>query len=249
MLRPARALAALTLVAALALVGCADASPEPSPSEGPYPTEFTAPPPTPVGEPEPESVDVESTLPAEIAGVDTTGWQQVSPPEGTTATFRIPADWSTSAIPNGLAVLRADGQQQLQLTVVPAAEAPQSDGRCTDATGTAVAWSTSQLDVQPVSIAGAADVAYGAAALQLGGAWIVGVGLLPAGAAQSPSCPIVHGFQADDQYVSFGSEATVQGAGAGSAWAVGSLEDAQAYMGTSEYPVIRAVLMSFEIVG
>ena len=248
MLRPARALAALTLGATLALVGCAGASPEPSPSE-PYPTEFTAPPPTPVGEPEPEAVEVDSALPAEIAGIDTSGWQQVAPVDGTSATFRIPADWTTQPIADGLAVLRPDGQQQLQLTIVPAATAPQSDGRCLDASGAAVAWSTNQLDVQPVTIAGAADVAYGAAALQLGGTWIVSVGLLPSAAAQSPTCPIVHGFQAGDSVVSFGSEATVQGAGAGSAWVVGSLGDAQAYVGTSEYAVIRAIAMSFEIVG
>lgn len=246
--RSARALqaAAAAVVTVLALAGCSGSS-EPPASEEPYPTSFTAPPPTPVGSPTPEPIDVESALPAVIAGVDTSGWQQVAPVDEASPTFRIPPDWTTQPIPGGLAVLRADGQQQVQLTTVPAAQAQVGDGRCLDASGTAVAWSTSRFDLQPVSIAGATDVAFGAAAVELGGTWVMSVGLLPASAAQTPRCPIVHGFPVGDAFVSFGSEPIVQGAGPGAAWVVDSLEAAQAYVGTPEFATIRAVLMSLEM--
>ncbi|MFC7432166.1 MULTISPECIES: hypothetical protein [unclassified Agrococcus] len=246
--RSTRTLAAAVAaaVAGLALAGCAGSSETPA-SDEPFPTSYTAPPPTPVGSPTPEPVAVESALPAVIAGVDTTGWQQVAPVDAQSPTFRIPPDWTTQPIPAGLAVLRGDGQQQLQLTVVPTAQAQVGDGRCLDASGAAVAWSTSRLDLQPVTVTGATDVAFGAAAVELGGTWVMSVGLLPAEAAQTPRCPVVHGFGAGDAFVSFGSEPIVQGAGPGAAWVVDSLEAAQAYVGTPEYATIRAVLMSLEL--
>lgn len=247
--RTGRAIAALALtVGAVVLAGCSNG---PAPSPGPsIPPGITAPPPTPVGEATPEPTQAEpadSSLPAVIAGVDTAGWQQLPPVVGDLATFRLPPDWTYEAIDGGVAVLRADGERQLALTIGAAGDSAPTTDRCLDEAGTAVAWRTSPLDRQPVQVAGASDLAFGASALQLGDRWIVSMGLLPTAAAQSPRCPVINGFQAESGYVSFASETVVQGAGAASVWVVGSLADAQAYTGTEEFATIRAILMSLEL--
>lgn len=228
-------------VAAAALAACTgtpDGTPQPS-----LPTGITAPPPTPVATPTPEAPDVESQLPAEIAGVDTSGWQQIPAGDGA-VTFRIPADWSTQEADGGLAILRGDGERQLGLVQGP----DTGDGSCLDASGTAVSWRTVPLERDAVDVAGAGDASFGAAALQLDGQWIVSVGLVPTAEAASPRCPIVHDLGTDAGAWSFGSEVIVTGSGDGSPWAVGSLDDARAYVGTEEFRIIRAILMSFEVV-
>lgn len=241
--RTGRTIAALALsVAAVVLVGCAQG---PAPSPGPsIPPGITAPPPTPVGEPEPEPApEPESSLSAEIAGVDTSGWTQVAVPSGA-ATFRIPPDWSTAEQADGLAVLRADGERQLALVE----GASRGDGRCVDGAGTAVSWRTLPLDRQPVQVPGASgEIAFGAVALQLGGQWIVSVGLLPNAEAQSPRCPIANVVDTSEGAISFASEVVPTGSGPGAPWAVGSLEAAQGYVGTEEFATIRAILMSLEL--
>lgn len=241
---PARLLAPMALVvAAAALVGC---SGTPAPDGDPQPTippGITAPPPTVPATPTPT---VTSALPAEIAGVDTSGWQQIGPVVGDSATFRIPPDWTTQEISGGVAVLRADGERQLALTIGATGERPDATS-CVDGAGTAVAWRTAVLDRQDVSIAGATGVAFGAAALQLGDQWVVSVGLRPAADAQSPRCPILNAFESDSGYVSFGSELRVTGSGDGAPWAVASAAAAEQYLATPEYATIRAILMSLEL--
>lgn len=239
----ARALAPLAVaVVAAALVGCSTApTPTPQPS---IPPGITAPPPTAPAEP--PAPEVESSLPPEIAGVDTSAWQQV--PVADVATFRIPPEWSTEEISGGLAVLRADGERQLALTIGAAGETLASlPTGCVDAAGTPVGWRTLGLDRQDVTITGATGVAFGAAALQLGEQWIVSMGLRPAAEAQSPRCPIINAFDSEQGLVSFGSETIVTGSGEGAPWAVGSLADAQAYVGSEEFATIRAILMSLEL--
>lgn len=234
----ARALtaAALTLVAAV-LVACSS-SPDPTP-EPSLPPGITAPPPTAPAQPTP---DVASSLPAEIAGVDTSGWQQIAAPSGT-ATFRIPADWSVRETDGGLDLLRPDGQRQLLYR-----EAPDTgEGRCLNAAGLPVAWRTAILDRQDLEIAGADGVAFGAAALQLGDQWIVSVGLRPAADAQSPRCPIVNAFDSSAGTIGFGSEVIVDGAGEAAPWQVASLGDGEAYLSDPEFAMIRAILMSLEL--
>lgn len=229
------AAAAIVVAALLGACSAADSTPGPQ-----IPPDITAPPPTPIATPEPT---VDSALPAEIAGVDTSDWQQVLVPSGR-ATFRIPPDWSTSETADGVAVLRADGERQLGY----AEGADTGDGRCTDASGTAVAWRTANLDRADVSLAGASDVSYGAAALQLGGQWVVSVGLLPTGQATRPQCPIVNSFEAPGGDISFGSETIARGAGEGAPWAVASQQAATQYLDSEEYRTIRAILMSLELV-
>ncbi|WP_405218479.1 hypothetical protein [Agrococcus sp. Ld7] len=235
----ARLLTPITVVvAAAALLGC---SSTPEPTTGPsIPPGITAPPPTAPATPEAE---IPSELPAEIAGVDTTDWQQIGVPSGS-ATFRIPADWTVREVDGGLDLLRADGQRQLVYR-----EAPDTgDGRCVNADGVPVAWRTAILDSsQDVELAGAPNVAFGAAALQLGEQWIVSVGLRPAGAAQSPSCPIINAFDSAAGTIGFGSEVIVNGAGEASPWQVASLDDGRSYTGDDEYLNIRAILMSLEL--
>ncbi|MBO1770897.1 hypothetical protein [Agrococcus sp. TF02-05] len=234
-----RPLVPLVLVtAALALAGCS-ASEEPAPGPS-IPPGITAPPPTaPAAEAPPE---IESSLPAEIAGVDTTGWQQVPVPSGS-ATFRIPAEWTVAEAPGGLEVLSPAGQRQLGY-----AEDPDTgDGTCVDAAGTPVAWRTLGLDRQEVAIDGVAGAAYGAAALQLGDQWVFSMGLLPADAAQRPQCPIVNAIETPAGIVSFGSEVVASGSGDGSPWAVASLDAAQQYVADPEYATLRAIVMSLEL--
>jgi hypothetical protein len=235
---PARLLAPLALVvAAAALVGCsATPTPDPQPT---IPPGITAPPPTVPATPTPT---VASSLPAEIAGVDTTGWQQIPVPSGA-ATFRIPADWSVAEAAGGLDVLRSDGERQLGYVE----GVPASDGRCVDGSGAAVAWRTAVLDRQDVTLAGASGIAFGAAALQLDGQWIVSVGLLPAAEAQTPRCPIVNVIETPSGAISFGSEVNVTGTGPGAPWAVASVAAAEQYLSTPEYATIRAILMSLEL--
>ena len=229
----------VVLVSAAVLAGCARA-PDPGPD---IPPGITAPPPTPVASPVPApEPSVESALPAEIAGVDTSGWQQIPVPSGT-ATFRIPADWSVAETAGGLDVLRADGERQLGYAEGVSA----GDGRCVDASGTAVAWRTVALDRQDVSIAGATGVAFGAAALQLGDQWVMSLGLRPAEAAQRPQCPIVNAFETASGLVSFGSEVIATGSGPGAPWQVASAAAAEEYLATEEYATLRAVLMSLEL--
>lgn len=234
-----RPLVPLVLVgAALALAGC---SGSPDPTAGPsIPPGITAPPPTaPAAEAPPE---VESSLPAEIAGVDTTGWQQIPVPSGS-ATFRIPAEWTVAEAPGGLDILAPDGQRQLGY-----AEDPDTgDGTCVDGSGTPVAWRTLGLDRQEVAIEGATGAAFGAAALQLGDQWVFSMGLLPADAAQRPQCPIVNAIETPGGVVSFGSEVVASGSGDGSPWAVPSLDAAQQYVADPEYATLRAVVMSLEL--
>lgn len=233
----ARGVAPLTLLlAATLLVGCSS-SPEPSP-EPSIPPGITAPPPT-----APPAPEVESSLPAEIAGVDTSDWQQVAVP-GDGATFRIPADWSVREAEGGLDVLRADGQRQLVYRESP----DTGEGRCLNAEGVPVAWRTAILDRQDVDLAGASGIAFGAAALQLGDQWVVSVGLRPTADAQSPRCPIVNAFDSEAGSIAFGSEVTVAGAGEAAPWQVASLDAARAYVGDDdEFKTIRAILMSLEL--
>jgi hypothetical protein len=236
---PARLLAPMVLVAAITLAGCSVA---PAPAPDPQPTippGITAPPPTVPATPTPT---ITSALPAEIAGVDTSGWQQIPVPSGG-ATFRIPAEWSVSEVAGGLDVLRADGQRQLGY----AEDVAAGDGTCVDGSGTAVGWRTAVLDRQDVALTGASGVAFGAAALQLGDQWIVSVGLRPAADAQTPRCPIVNIIQTPNGAISFGSEVIVTGTGPGAPWAVASSAAAEQYLATPEYASIRAILMSLEL--
>lgn len=234
--RPALRAAALAALVVVGVVGCSSGgSQQPT-----LPTGITAPPPTPVATPEPT---VTSTLPAEIAGVDTSGWQQIATPGGT-ATFRIPPGWSTQPTTGGLAILRPDGERQLAYVE----GAPTGDGRCLDGSGTAVAWRTAILDRQGVDLAGVAgSVSFGAAAVQLGDQWVVGMGLLPTERAAAPRCPIVHSVEAAGGTVSFGSETIVTGAGDGEPWAVSSVAAAEEYVGSEEFAALRAILMSLEL--
>lgn len=240
---PARLLAPMVLVAAVTLAGCSVA-PAPAPAPEPQPTippGITAPPPTmPPASPTPE---LESSLPAVIAGVDTSGWQQIPVPSGA-ATFRIPAGWTVAEVAGGLDVLRDDGQRQLGYAEGVSA----GDGTCVDGSGEAVAWRTALLDRQDVSIAGVPGVAFGAAALQLGDQWVVSVGLRPAADAQLPRCPIVNAIDTPLGPLSFGSEIIVTGSGPGAPWAVASSAAAEQYLATPEYATIRAILMSLELV-
>lgn len=230
----ARAVVAVIL-AASALVAC---SSTPDLTTGPsVPPGITAPPPTTPASPTPE---VSSELPAEIAGVDTTDWQQIAVPSGA-ATFRIPADWSTTETDGGLDLLRPDGQRQLLYRENP----DTGEGRCLDASGTAVAWRTSNLDRQDV--AQLPGTAFGAAALQLGEQWIVSVGLRPTADAQSPRCPIVNAFETGGTTIGFGSEVLVDGGGEAAPWQVASVADGEAYLSDPEYATIRAILMSLEL--
>lgn len=233
--RPRASAAVALILAASALVACSSA-PEPEPS---IPPGITAPPPTAPATPTPE---VESSLPAEIAGVDTSGWQQIAVPSDS-ATFRIPADWSVTEQEGGLDVLRADGQRQLLYRENP----DTGEGRCLNADGVPVAWRTANLDRQDVELTGASGIAFGAAALQLGDQWIVSVGLRPAEAAQSPRCPIVNAFDAGGTTIGFGSEVIVDGAGEAAPWQVASLADGEAYVGDAEFQTIRAIVMSLEL--
>lgn len=235
----ARLLAPITLiVAATALVGCSS-TPDPTP-EPAIPPGITAPPPTTPATPTPE---IASELPAEIAGVDTSGWQQIGVPSGT-ATFRIPAEWSIREVDGGgVDLLRADGQRQLLYREGP----DTGDGRCLNADGVAVAWRTSILDRQDVELTGASGIAFGAAALQLGDQWIVSVGLRPAADAQSPRCPIINAFESSAGTIGFGSEVIVDGAGEAAAWQVASLGAGEAYLSDPEFATIRAILMSLEL--
>jgi hypothetical protein len=223
--------------AALVLAGCSGA---PDPSTGPsIPPGITAPPPT---APASEVPQVESSLPAEIAGVDTTGWQQVPVPSGS-ATFRIPPEWTVAEAPGGLDIIRPDGQRQLGY-----AEDPETgDGSCVDGSGTPVAWRTAVLDRQDVTIEGASGVAFGAAALQLGDQWVFSMGLRPADAAQRPQCPIVNAIETASGIIAFGSETVATGSGAGAQWAVPSAAAAEEYLADPEYATLRAVLMSLEL--
>lgn len=235
----ARLLAPITvIVAAAALVGC---SATPEPTTGPsIPPGITAPPPTTPAAPETE---ITSELPAEIAGVDTTDWQQTGVPSGS-ATFRIPADWTVREVDGGLDLLRADGQRQLVYR-----EAPDTgDGRCLNAAGEPVAWRTAILDsAEDVELSEVPGIAFGAAAVQLGEQWVVSVGLRPAADAQSPSCPIINAFNATTGTIGFGSEVIVDGAGEASPWQVASLDAGRAYTDADEYRIIRAILMSLEL--
>lgn len=232
----ARTSAAVALIlSASALVACST-SPEPSP-EPSVPPGITAPPPT-----TPPAPEVESELPAEIAGVDTSDWQQIGVPSGS-ATFRIPADWSVSETDGGLDVLRGDGERQLLYREDP----DTGDGRCLDAAGNSVGWRTSILDRQDVTLTGASGIAFGAAAVQLGEQWVVSVGLRPAADAQSPRCPIINAFETGAGTIGFGSEVVVDGAGEAAAWQVASLGDGEAYLGDAEFQTIRAILMSLEL--
>lgn len=236
---PARLLAPIALaIAASALVACSTGTPAPDPQPS-IPPGITAPPPTTPATPAPE---VESSLPAEIAGVDTSDWQQIPVPSGA-ATFRIPADWTVSEAAGGLDVLRADGQRQLGY----AEGVSVGDGTCVDGAGTPVGWRTAVLDRQDVSLEGATGIAFGAAALQLGEQWVVSVGLRPAAEAQTPRCPIVNVIETPAGLISFGSEVTVTGTGAGAPWAVASAAAAQEYLATEEYATIRAIVMSLEL--
>lgn len=227
------------LVAALALVAC---SGSPGPAQPEIPPGITAPPPTTPAAPTTAAPEVVSSLPAEIAGVDTTGWQQIAVPSGS-ATFRIPADWSVAPASGGLDILRVDGQRQLGYVESPST----GDGGCRDASGEAVAWRTLGLDRQDVALTGAEGVAFGSAGLQLGGQWVMTLGLRPAEAAQRPQCPIVHAIDTPAGVISFGSEVVAQGAGAGAPWAIESLAEAEAYVATPEYATLRAILMSLEL--
>lgn len=241
MTSPTRLLAPIALaIAASVLVGCSGSTPAPDPQPS-IPPGITAPPPTTPATPTPE---VESSLPAEIAGVDTSSWQQIPVPSGA-ATFRIPEGWSVSEASGGLDVLRADGQRQLGYAEGVAA----GDGTCVDGAGTPVGWRTAVLDRQDVSIDGTAGIAFGAAALQLGEQWVVSVGLRPAADAQTPRCPIVNVIETPAGLISFGSEVNATGSGAGAPWAVASVAAAQEYLGTEEYATIRAILMSLELLG
>lgn len=226
------------LLAAVVLVGCTG-TPDPD-GESTIPPGITAPPPTVPAEPTPE---VDSSLPAEIAGVDTSEWQQIPVPSGS-ATFRIPADWTVrEADTAGLDLLRADGQRQLLYRESP----DTGEGRCLNAAGEPVAWRTAILDRQDVELAGADGVAFGAAAVELGGQWIVSVGLRPAGDAQSPSCPIINAFDSGAGTIGFGSEVIVDGGGEAAPWQVESLSAGQEYLGDEEFATIRAILMSLEL--
>ncbi|SDS21178.1 hypothetical protein [Agrococcus carbonis] len=229
------------LVAAVLLAGCSGATPDPS-TDPSIPPGITAPPPTQPATPTPEAPEVESSLPAEIAGVDTSDWQQIPTPSGA-ATFRIPADWTTREADGGLDLLRADGQRQLLYRESP----DTGDGACRDASGAAVGWRTSLLERSDVSLEGASGIAFGAAAVQLGQQWVMSVGLRPAPDAQTPRCPIVNAFDSAAGTIAFGSEVVVQGAGDASAWQVASFGDAEAYLGDPEYRTIRAILMSLEL--
>lgn len=239
MMLRARLLAPITvIVATAALVGCSATTPEPT--SGPsIPPGITAPPPTAPATPEPE---IASELPAEIAGVDTTDWQQILVPSGS-ATFRIPAEWSVREADGGLDLLRADGQRQLLFRESP----DTGDGRCVNADGVAVAWRTAILDRRDVQLAGVTDVAFGAAALQLGDQWIVSVGLRPAADAQSPRCPIINAFDSSAGTIGFGSEVIVDGAGEAAPWQVASLGAGEEYLSDPEFATIRAILMSLEL--
>jgi hypothetical protein len=234
----ARALAPIALVAAVsALVACsATPAPDPQPT---IPPGITAPPPT---MPATEAPQIESALPAEIAGVDTSTWQQVPVPSGA-ATFRIPADWSVAEAEGGLDVLRANGERQLGYAEGVSA----GDGSCVDGSGTPVAWRTAVLDRQDVSLDGVAGIAFGAAALQLGEQWVVSVGLRPAADAQTPRCPIENVIVTPAGPISFGSEVVVTGSGPGAPWQVESVAAAEQYLGSEEYATIRAILMSLEL--
>jgi hypothetical protein len=234
----ARLLAPVALaIAASVLVGCSAApAPDPQPT---IPPGITAPPPTMPATPSPT---VASSLPAEIAGVDTTGWQQIPAPSGA-ATFRIPADWTVAEAAGGLDILRADGERQLGYVE----DVPAGDDRCVDGSGAAVGWRTAVLDRQDVTLTGASGIAFGAAALQLGDQWIVSVGLRPAADAQTPRCPIVNVIDTPNGAISFGSEVTVTGSGPGAPWAVASPAAAEEYLSTPEYATIRAILMSLEL--
>ncbi len=243
MTSPARLLAPLALaIAASALVACSGGTPAPDPQPT-IPPGITAPPPTTPATPTPT---VQSSLPAEIAGVDTTDWQQLPPVVGGLATFRIPPEWTTQEISGGVAVLRADGERQLALTIGAAGERPDATS-CVDGAGTPVGWRTAVLDRQDVEVAGATGVAFGAAALQLGEQWVVSVGLRPAADAQTPRCPILNTFESESGYVSFGSEFMATGSGDGAPWAVASAAAAEEYVATEEYATIRAILMSLEL--
>ncbi|MCR8670053.1 hypothetical protein [Agrococcus sp. HG114] len=233
-----RPLATIALAAtAVMLAGCSSTPPEPTPS---IPPGITAPPPTAPATAAPPAP--ESALPAVIAGVDTSGWQQVPVPSGA-ATFRIPADWSVAEVGEGLDVLRGDGQRQLGYAEGVSA----GDGTCVDASGTPVGWRTIGLDRQDVSIEGASGVAFGAAALQLGDQWVFSMGLLPADAAQRPRCPIVNAFETASGLISFGSEVVASGSGPGAPWAIASAAAAEDYVASDEYAQLRAVLMSLEL--
>ncbi|WP_306232945.1 hypothetical protein [Agrococcus beijingensis] len=236
----ARSLASIAMiVSAAALVACAGT---PGPAQPEIPPGITAPPPTTPAQPTEAAPEVVSSLPAEIAGVDTTGWQQIAVPSGA-ATFRIPPGWSVAPAAGGLDVLRDDGQRQLGYV-----EAPNvGDGACRDASGEAVAWRTLGLDRQDVALEGAPGLAFGSAGLQLGGQWVMTMGLRPAEAAQRPQCPIVHAVDTPAGTISFGTEVVAQGAGAGAPWAIDSLADAEAYLADPEYATLRAILMSLEL--
>ncbi|MCH1884086.1 hypothetical protein [Agrococcus sp. ARC_14] len=234
----ARARASVALIlAASALVACSSA-PDPTP-EPSVPPGITAPPPTTPAEPTPE---VSSSLPAEIAGVDTSDWQQIPAPTGN-ATFRIPADWTVREADGGLDVLRADGERQLLYRESP----DTGDGRCLNGDGVAVAWRTAILERQDVQLQGASGIAFGAAAVQLGEQWVVSVGLRPSADAQSPRCPIINAFESSAGTIGFGSEVVVDGAGEAAAWQVGSAADGEAYLSDPEFQQIRAILMSLEL--
>ncbi len=235
----ARARASVALILAASALAACSATPEPTPQPS-IPPGITAPPPTAPATPTPE---VESSLPAEIAGVDTSEWQQIAVPSGS-ATFRIPADWSVREADGGLDVLRADGERQLLYRESP----DTGDGRCLNAEGVAVAWRTAILDRQDLALEGAPGIAFGAAAVQLGQQWVVSVGLRPAADAQSPRCPIINAFDSPAGTIGFGSEVVVDGAGEAAAWQVASLADGEAYVGEQEFATIRAVLMSLELI-
>ncbi len=234
----ARVLAPIALAVAVAALVACSATPAPVPQPT-IPPGITAPPPT---TPATEAPQIESALPAEIAGVDTSGWQQVPVPSGA-ATFRIPADWSVAEAAGGLDVLRADGERQLGY----AERVSGGDGSCVDGSGTPVAWRTAVLDRQDVALDGATGVAFGAAALQLGEQWVVSVGLRPAADAQTPRCPIVNIIETTAGLISFGSEVIVTGSGPGAPWAVESAAAAEQYLASEEYATIRAILMSLEL--
>lgn len=238
---PARLLAPIALaIAASALVACSGGTPAPDPQPS-IPPGITAPPPTAPATPTPT---VESSLPAEIAGVDTSDWQQIPVPSGA-ATFRIPQGWTVSEAAGGLDVVREDGERQLGY----AEDVTAGDGSCVDGAGAPVAWRTAVLDRQDVALEGTTGTAFGAAALQLGDQWIVSVGLRPAADAQTPRCPIENIITTPNGAISFGSEVNVTGTGPGAPWAVASVAAAQEYLGTPEYATIRAILMSLELLG
>lgn len=245
MTSPARLLAPVALlVAAATLVACSGSTPAPDPQPS-IPPGITAPPPTmPATTPTPAPAPtIESSLPAEIAGVDTSDWQQVAVPSGG-ATFRIPPEWTVSEVAGGLEVVR-DGQRQLGY----AEDVAAGNAGCVDGSGTPVAWRTTLLDRQDVSIEGTTAVAFGAAALQLGEQWIVSVGLRPAADAQTPRCPITNVITTPNGAIGFGSEVEVTGSGQGAPWTVPSAAAAEAYLATPEYATIRAILMSLELLG